>query len=236
MECRRDFTAGGALMNCDPVLRRRRCVTGFVLFLIVLPVATHSMPAQDTSSIDPGADRWSVLSLLRYQAGMRTSILARDVYKLLYQASMGAEHLLTDTAGVRAYLAEELSGIDSGFATEPLLERISPDGEMVRVNLRPFRALNLPAESLVQAMFTSAAETVADTALLYRWWDDYSSLVGHGVISPAPEDMVEWDGRVRRGQIGPFHHSEAYEMANRPAYRVVRRDVILILLNNLGIR
>jgi hypothetical protein len=222
-------------MSCSPGFPVTTFSRRLVLALLLPLAVTGTARSQDTASVDPGTEPWSVLELLRYQAGFRDSLQARDVYKLLFQASMGVEHLLTDTAAVGAYLEVELAGIDSQGFGEPLLERISPDGGMVRVNLRPFRALNLPPRLLVKAMFASAAETLPDTVVFYSWWATYVSLVHSGVLGPAPADLGEWVERLRGGDLVAAHHSPAYERRNRPAYRVVRRSVILPLLNSLGI-
>jgi hypothetical protein len=206
--------------------------------VVVLAVLWYVIPSrgmQIAATVDPGADRWSVLTLLRYQSGLRKEMAARDVYKLLYQAAFGVEHLLTDTAGVRAYLDEELSRVENDPGSEPLLERISPDGRMLRVDLRHYKALHLSPDSLVRVMFASAAETIADTALFYTWWNEFASLVRYRLISPEPEGMAEWIRRVEQHELGPVHHSEAYVKNHRPAYRVVRRDVIIPMLHTLGI-
>ena len=61
---------------------------------------------------------------------------ARDVYKLLHQAAMGSEHAVTDIASARAWLERELAEIGPGPA-EPLVDPISPDGQIARIHLRP---------------------------------------------------------------------------------------------------
>jgi hypothetical protein len=207
-------------------------LTALVLLLQLL--TQLPVRGQDSAPADPGGESWSVMTLLRYQQRLHPGMQARDVYKLLYQAAFGVEHLLTDTAGVKAFLKQELAHTDTGSGPEPLLERISPDGRMVRVNLRPLRALNFPADSLVEAMFTSAAETIADSMLFHRGWNEYVALVRYGLL-PAPADLAEWTRRVADGELGPAHHSAGYVEANRPSYRVVRRDRLVPMLNNSGI-
>lgn len=204
--------------------------------LLLLSLALQNAGAQPVPPVDQVKVSWSLKQLLEYHLAARSEMRARDVYKLFYQAAFGVEHLLTDTAGVRAYLLEELDGLDTLSLSEQLLERISIDGEMVRVNLRPFKALNLPPELLVQAMFRSAAETRPDTLLFYEWWLEYSSLLRSGLIGPVPADLQEWDRRVQEGDLSPAHHSELYWKAYRPAYRVVRRVVVESILQEQGVQ
>jgi hypothetical protein len=193
--------------------------------LLTWTVVASAALAQDTQDVK---------TLLEEEAALHPMILARDVYKMFYQAAFGVEHLLTDTAGTARYLERELASVVADSSAEPLLERISPDGRMVRVNLQPFKRLNLPPGMLVKAMFESAAETRPDTGLFRTCWNAFVALVRDSTIA-APPDMVEWEDRVQRGELHAVHHSPAYAGANSPAYRVVRRDVILPLLTALGI-
>lgn len=218
-------------MNSD-LPRVLRCAVCLLMIPLLAPAAPRG--GRDSVTVDPGAAPWSVKTLLQYQRQLHPDMDARDVYKLLYQAAYGVEHLLTDTAGVKAYLMEELARTDDDSLREPLLERIAPDGAMVRVNLRPLKRLNFPADSLVKAMFASAAETIAGAGMLKKWWNEYMVLI-HDRQIPSPPDLARWTGMMEKGEIGPAHHSARYVEANRPAYRVVRRDIMLPMLNNSGI-
>src|SRR5512143_881752 len=79
-----------------------------------------------------------------------------DVYKILYQAEFGPEHMMKNPAAAKEYLLLEAKsrGADSSL---PLTEQCSPDGSMIRVNLAPFLARNLSLDSLFAAMSETAA-------------------------------------------------------------------------------
>jgi len=156
---------------------------------------------------------------------LRPKIQVQDVYKLLYQANFGIEHLLTDTAGVREYLFDELATMDTTNHGEQLIERISTTDEIVRINLRPFKQLQLDPEKLVRVMFLSASETKPDTEGLYHDWNEFASLVRYGFLNFPGADVEEWDARVAAGKLQPAHHSQKYGELYKPAYRVVRRSV-----------
>jgi hypothetical protein len=108
---------------------------------------------------------------------------------------------------------------------EPLMERISLENEIVRVNLRPFKALNLDPSLLVKVMLQSARETSADTMMFYREWNEFSSLVRFELLQFSVEDLKLWNEKVEGGRFETVHHSPNYVAADKPAYRVVRRDV-----------
>ena len=59
-----------------------------------------------------------------------------DLYKLLHQAAMGSEHAAPEESIARSWLEQELSQLGPGPA-EPIVDPIRPDGEVVRVHLRP---------------------------------------------------------------------------------------------------
>jgi len=175
-------------------------------------------------------EQWSVLRLVEYQQSFRDSIEVQDVYKLLYQSSFGPEHILADTSAAFSSLQGELSSLDTTTHRDKLIERISTSGEMVRVNLRPYKRLSLRPELLARAMIQSARDTHPDTLMFYRDWNEFTALVRYGLLKFPVADVKLWDARVQRGEITPVHHSPAYSRANAPAYRVVRFDVVQVYL------
>jgi hypothetical protein len=161
--------------------------------------------------------------LVEYQQSLHGAIGQQDVYKLSYQAAFGVEHILSDTATVRAFLLDEMSSLDSVPFEEHLVERISLDDSMIRVNLRPFKRLNLPPEKLVQTMFASGRETTPDTMMFYRMWNEFGALVKYGMLTIEARRVEKWAPDETGGEIRSVLHSHEYAIANHPAYRVVRR-------------
>src|SRR5512135_1577005 len=62
-----------------------------------------------------------------------------DAYKWLYQAANGGEHAIPDEESARRWLEREWRSLGPTPPGEPLEVPIRPDGELVRVNLRPLR-------------------------------------------------------------------------------------------------
>jgi hypothetical protein len=169
---------------------------------------------------------WSVKKLIEYHESLKDSLEVQDVYKLLYQANFGPGHLMADSSTVLEYLLEELSSMDTiPRQGEGLIERISTTGEMVRINLRPYRHLEVRPGLLVQVMTESARETVPDSLMFYRQWNEFFALVRYGLLNFSPDDLEKWDAQVQRGELTAVHHSPAYRRANAPAYRVARFNV-----------
>jgi hypothetical protein len=143
-----------------------------------------------------------------------------DVYKLLHQGVMGSEHAVTSAEAARAWLARELDEMGAGPA-EPVMEAISPEGEMLRVHLRPYIAQGGEAEALLAAFVRTANETRGQARELLAAWEEASRM---GVF-PA-EAMAGFIQEMQAHNFPAVHHSEVYTRLYRPAYRVVRKSVL----------
>jgi len=174
----------------------------------------------------------SVPRLVEYHVQRYPRIQVQDVFKMLYQGEFGIGHLLGDGTRALQYLREELAQLDSTTGDEELLEPVSADGGMVRVNLRPYRRAGHSPELLVRAMMESASDTRGDTARFVSTWREFISSAPASGFDP--EELRTWDDRVRRGDLRVVHHSGVYTGAYRPAYRVCRRAVIEKLLSSSG--
>jgi hypothetical protein len=121
-------------------------------------------------------------------------------------------------------LQEEAGRIDpEEHLWEPLIEEISADGSMVRVNLRPFLRRGLPLDRLFKVMKeTAALEGVAEDFL--RGWRAFNELVESGVIAVDKGELERLNIELDEDGIRPRHHSVAYCEAYYPAYRVVGWD------------
>lgn len=166
--------------------------------------------------------------LIRHHLDRYPLMGVQDVYKMLYQGEFGVGHLLGDGKGARRYLLEELATMDTTDRGEELLEPVSADGGMVRVNLRPFRRLGHSPDLLLQAMTATVAGTNGDTARFVTGWHSFAASACAEQFDQA--ELRQWDERVRRGEIVIAHHSPRYTGAYRPAYRVCRRSAIEALL------
>jgi hypothetical protein len=152
---------------------------------------------------------------------------AFDYYKLVFQSSFGPEHLGNDSTRIFEMLQQEMKEQDTvkTDSSEQLLEPISEDGELVRVNLRPFRDATLPLRSLSQAVYFTAKELKQDTVLFRSRWQNVLELMKEKKISMEEKDLsVINDAFLSKGFIFPMHHSWEYQQANNSSYRVVKRS------------
>ncbi len=146
-----------------------------------------------------------------------------DKLKLIFQAVYGGEHLLPDPEAAWKCLENEWDSIEpeskagkrrvTGTGVmgvmgtgEPLAERISPEGDLYRINLRPAKELGVDLREFFEAVKRSAEVVTADRARSEARILPQSRSVG---IEP---DMVP---------KGPFHHSKSYRERVSPAYRLI---------------
>jgi len=80
-----------------------------------------------------------------------------DLYKLLHQAALGSEHAVRDERVARDWLEDELVEMGDG-PDDPLMDPLTPDGQILRVHLRPYRRAGKKSEMLLKAFIQTANE------------------------------------------------------------------------------
>lgn len=148
----------------------------------------------------------------------------QDVYKLLYQSVFGVAHILKHQRKAKKLLEEELQSIEAS-TDEALIENISTNAEIVRINLRPFKALSLSTDLLFSVMLKSAKLTNATRENFDEIWGEFKNLVRSGRLCFDQSELKKFDTLIIEKKCPPVHHSGAYRAANRPAYRVVQLDI-----------
>ena len=150
---------------------------------------------------------------------LRPEALPRDIYKLLYQGVFGVGHIISDHAW--EVLVEEAGRIDcDDHSDDPLFESVSPDGLMVRVNLRQFINRGGDLETLFRVMMESA-KVQGEQGVFLDYWGRFKELVDEGQLEFRLRDIQGLDEMIERDGVRPMHHTEAYREAYYPAYRVV---------------
>ena len=139
----------------------------------------------------------------------------QDLYKLLHQASMGSEHAVPDLDTARNWLTRELFEMGKGFS-EPLVDPISADGEIVRVHLRPYISAGYAPDLLLDAFVRTANEYKGDARTLEIYWQAATKMGCYSSV-----EMDEFFDPMKTRDFPPVHHSSEYVHIVRPAYRVV---------------
>lgn len=157
-----------------------------------------------------------------------------DLYKFLYQAARGGEHAAPDEAGARAWLAGEWARLpDSRVAgNEPAIESLRHDGALVRLHLRPARALGVTEADVLQAFLASARAVRLDASVFTYAWEALGlRLRQHRKGHLTRAAWQQFETVVRPAGYPAVHHSQPYAAACAPAYRVMRRTDAEALLD-----
>jgi len=149
----------------------------------------------------------------------------RDIYKNFFQDRFGPGHMIADPGAARQYLQRELNAYD-----KPSEETAEPTGwqhNYYRVSLSVIKSGKLSSEALVDALVRSA--NAVEPVSIKDWkneWMKIEAIIGSmGLILPDYEkDLKEINDRLDEG-IYVGHHSQAYNEAYAPHYRIISREV-----------
>ncbi len=193
----------------------------YLSFLLLTLMSTVMLQAQE---IDKEALR---MAIERQLASYPESAL-QDVYKAFYQEHFGPKHMISDTAAVRQYLDYELSTMGDecgGF----YYEAIGARGDYVRVSLKCVKHGLISADELLQAFLDSAAARQEPAVDWATKWDAIVAVVDEvkpGLGSASEREMLR-EASVKKQAV---HHSQAYNEAYRPHYRIVHHTIFEMLL------
>ena len=171
---------------------------------------------QESLSIEP---------MLASQAALYPGMEVQDWYKLLHQASMGNRHLGVEDSLIYAYLLGEWDRIEASDE-EPLLEFISPDSSMVRLNLRAYKAAGGTPEAVFESMEQTWETFKPSSSQLVKRLDELRLAADRNKLSFQAEEVVRFIETQKREGFPAIHHSDEYEAQYKPAYRVLDRRFV----------
>ena len=145
---------------------------------------------------------------------------AQDLYKLIHQGTMGSEHAVDDPEKARAWMEEEVNNLQPG-PEEPLLDPISPSGEIVRINLRPYLEAGGSHQYLLKAFIRTANEYKGSSEAILEGWTHVEEMVRLKDLEFSPEELSGFMEEMIKLEFPAVHHSEIYNQSYHPAYRVV---------------
>ena len=206
-------------MERTTIVKRWRCL-GWLLGVVVVGWCMPLEAAGAPTAGNAGFSEIVMLHLERYAA-----LEIQDLYKLAYQAAMGSEHGVPDPEAARRWLERELAELGpdgKGPVTVPL----SPDGRLVRVELRAFVARGGDSRRLLEAFVSTAGRFTAATDRLERYWNEIEALVAAGELPFASTDLEIFFAGMRAEGFPPVRHSPHYRELYRPAYRVVLLELL----------
>lgn len=194
-----------------------------ISLLIIAIMASMVINAQD---IDKSALRQAI----ERQLATYPKSQLQDIYKAFYQEHFGAEHMITDKEAARNYLDQELATMQDkrdGIYVEP----IGMSGDYVRVYLIAVSHKILSSSQLLKAFIESAGDHKSPTI---SWATKWQAIVE--VVDKVSPGLGSDDERAMLLQASlnnqAVHHSQAYNAAYHPHYRIVTREIFEKMLKN----
>ena len=166
---------------------------------------------------------------LTKQIELHPSMQMQDVVKMCYQAIHGPEHMLTDIERAKAYYSQEYETTPAD-SSAPLFEPLSD--AFCRVNISAWKAKNLEPEQLFQLFVRSAEKNTSCTEAEFdRYAQTVEIIISKGLLPFSIKEWKDYYAAYKKNGMHPVHHSDAYRLTERPAYRLVRRNLLGIDTN-----
>jgi hypothetical protein len=151
----------------------------------------------------------------------------QDLYKNFFQDRFGPGHLIPDSTMAGNYLREELASYSGEYL--PLVEEIGWEGNFVRVSTDVVKNGMLPYSVYLDA-FIESANTTPETPI-ESWQEEWHKILT--VIDKMNLNLPDYETDKSRIQdlinSGAYamHHSEAFERAYEPHYRIIKKEIFL---------
>ena len=167
-------------------------------------------------------DKLALRMAVERQLGDYPASTLQDIYKAFYQEHFGPEHMITDTAAVRDYLNYELDHCD-GQAATLYYESIGVNGDYVRVYLNAVKDGLITPEQLLWAFLNSAKPAQHQSLDWATKWKEIVEVIDE--IKPGFGQEERELMRKASLQNLAVHHSQAYNAAYHPHYRIIKREI-----------
>ncbi len=150
-----------------------------------------------------------------------------DIYKSCFQDYMGAEHLVSDSERVKAYLDQELETTTLDELMPWYYEPCGIDSNYYRVSIRAIKEGIISEALLLDAFVRSANSEMRP--LVELWRDRWHVIMGtidkmQINLPHYEEDKLFIDSILTVGKYA-ISHSPEYREAYHPHYRIVERRI-----------
>ncbi len=147
----------------------------------------------------------------------------QDVYKSFYQERFGPGHMIPNVENARNYLMSETEQATEN--TGAYYEPTGSEGKYVRIYLNAVSDGKISAEQLLDAFVESANHVEPRND---KWADQWNKIVDVIEEKKIPVTMSEELKQLLKEcseKEEAVHHSETYEKAYRPHYRIVEHNI-----------
>ncbi len=209
----------------DSLIRRR----AFLERLAVGALGISASGCMNSREVEPTAPPVPGLpKLLASQARLYPLMEAEDVYKLIYQATLGPSwFFIGDKSEVEKGLFNEIRQMEPAIHDgETDFELLCEARGLVRVNLRPYLLHGGKASELAHALCLTTQNYRGSRAELKASLDAAVDLLPDLALACDAKKYKELIGKMATANYRPGVHSEPYALAYRPAYRIILQEYL----------
>jgi hypothetical protein len=167
----------------------------------------------------------SIIPILLSHLNRYPLMSVQDIYKLIHQAAMGPGHLIPDKGSAFERLCHEFEQIEILFS-QPLLEEIDPLGQLVRLNLSPFKKQNGDLKKLFEVFYQTSITFKTIPLNMKQYCDEIISMLSKHKSTYDSHDQKSYF-QIKESQNFPaVHHSAKYRNTYHPAYRLIAKKLL----------
>lgn len=177
-------------------------------------------------------DRKAIREAIELQMSSYPESTLLDIYKNFFQDAFGPGHLMgqgDDVRGrMRSYIEEECAVAEKDSVTGPYYERTGWHGRFYRVSLSVINDGKVSLDQFLDAFLESA--TLFALPEVCEWRKEWKAILrvlrrcGYD-IPGFKDDKAAIDAILAQGQYAS-HHSEAYNNAYHPHYRLIEAGIL----------
>jgi len=174
----------------------------------------------------------SLFILIEKQILQRPAMQVEDIYKLLYQGTMGVGHLLSRPQVASDRLKAEMATTENVAISEALVEDITIDQPMVRINLRPYATTGLPTDLLLTGMLQTEHVFSPSLVRLIQAWNEYREMEEKHCFPGERKGISPFNEHLSSARYPVQHHSPIYRKCYHPSYRIMAKSVFLNIFSH----
>lgn len=147
----------------------------------------------------------------------------QDVYKSFYQERFGPGHMIPNIENARNYLMNEMAQASENSGA--YYELTGSEGKYIRIYLNAVSDGKISAEQLLDAFVESANHVKPRPDKWVDQWANIVKVIEEKQIPVTSSENLKQLLKECSEQEEAVHHSETYEQAYQPHYRIVERNI-----------
>jgi hypothetical protein len=153
-----------------------------------------------------------------------------DLYKLVYQATLGNSHAISDSAEVRDWLKRDMAD-PSQNVNEPMIDTLGSCGRFARIHLYAYRLSGRQPEKIIQTFINTSVRFPADSDAFFCAVEVVRKMSAEGKLPWKDSITIQFLSEQAVKKYPAIHHSEKFISKYHPHYRIIAVELIPDLLD-----